>query len=195
VAHSTSTRGQVITDLAKHVGFPFSESELSPALRRRVGQLETVYDDYWNRLGRGAKLRETWNNYVLSSVILLVMGLLFMAFALYVWPIILGVIFLSSAILVYYNALSRKPRLDANSSEILQLTNQAKVERSSLSRDIFSELSSTHAARLAGETNGAPGQVVKEIVKEIVMIPCHYCNSLMPQTSIICPNCGARPKA
>jgi len=35
----------------------------------------------------------------------------------------------------------------------------------------------------------------KEIVREVVMIPCAYCGTLMPQTSIFCPNCGARRKA
>ena len=37
--------------------------------------------------------------------------------------------------------------------------------------------------------------VSKEIIKEIVLIPCIYCGGLMPQTSIFCPNCGARRKA
>ncbi len=32
----------------------------------------------------------------------------------------------------------------------------------------------------------------KEIVHEIVMIPCKYCGALMPQTETACPNCGAR---
>lgn len=32
----------------------------------------------------------------------------------------------------------------------------------------------------------------KEIVHEIVMIPCKYCGALMPQTETTCPNCGAR---
>ena len=32
----------------------------------------------------------------------------------------------------------------------------------------------------------------KEIIKEIVMIPCAHCGGLMPQTSVFCPNCGAR---
>jgi hypothetical protein len=36
----------------------------------------------------------------------------------------------------------------------------------------------------------------KEIItKEIVMLPCDYCKSLMPQTSTFCPECGARKKA
>ena len=35
---------------------------------------------------------------------------------------------------------------------------------------------------------------IKEVVKEVVLIPCAYCSGLMPQTSIFCPNCGARRK-
>lgn len=34
----------------------------------------------------------------------------------------------------------------------------------------------------------------KEVVREVVLIPCAYCSGLMPQTSIFCPNCGARRK-
>jgi len=35
----------------------------------------------------------------------------------------------------------------------------------------------------------------KEILREIVMIPCKYCGALMPQTEIACPNCGAKRTA
>jgi MFS family permease len=40
-----------------------------------------------------------------------------------------------------------------------------------------------------------PVSVVRErevVTREVVMIPCAYCGSLMPQTSIFCPNCGAK---
>jgi predicted metallopeptidase len=37
--------------------------------------------------------------------------------------------------------------------------------------------------------------VVKEIIREIVMIPCKYCGGLMPQTDTTCPKCGARRTA
>lgn len=44
-----------------------------------------------------------------------------------------------------------------------------------------------------GNTSGAPLQ--KEVItKEIVMLPCEYCQGLMPQTSVYCPNCGAQKK-
>jgi len=35
-------------------------------------------------------------------------------------------------------------------------------------------------------------EVVKEVRQEVVMIPCRYCNGLMPDTSLFCPNCGAK---
>lgn len=37
--------------------------------------------------------------------------------------------------------------------------------------------------------------VVKEVTREIVLIPCAYCSGLMPQTSLFCPNCGAKRKS
>lgn len=47
-----------------------------------------------------------------------------------------------------------------------------------------------------GDRRGAnSSDVVRErevIIKEIVMIPCQYCGGFMPQTSIFCPNCGAK---
>ena len=36
--------------------------------------------------------------------------------------------------------------------------------------------------------------IEKEIIKEIVMIPCQYCGSLIPQISLVCSNCGAGRK-
>jgi len=40
-----------------------------------------------------------------------------------------------------------------------------------------------------------PSVLLKEIVREVILIPCAYCGGLMPQTSTFCPNCGARRKA
>ncbi len=54
---------------------------------------------------------------------------------------------------------------------------------------------STH--KLIPVTKPSTVQVTKEreVIKEIVMIPCKYCGGLMPQTATFCPNCGARRKA
>ncbi len=34
----------------------------------------------------------------------------------------------------------------------------------------------------------------KEIIKEVVMVPCQYCGSLIPEVSSFCSNCGAGRK-
>jgi len=54
---------------------------------------------------------------------------------------------------------------------------------------------STH--KIIPVTKPSTVQVTKEreVIKEIVMIPCKYCGGLMPQTATFCPNCGARRKA
>lgn len=37
--------------------------------------------------------------------------------------------------------------------------------------------------------------VVREVIREVVMIPCKYCGVLFPQTDTVCPNCGAKRTA
>jgi len=37
--------------------------------------------------------------------------------------------------------------------------------------------------------------LLKEVVREVVLVPCAYCGGLMPQTATFCPNCGARRRA
>jgi hypothetical protein len=46
-------------------------------------------------------------------------------------------------------------------------------------------------------TQPSATQVVreKEVIREVVMIPCKYCGGLMPQTETVCPNCGAKRTA
>jgi len=38
----------------------------------------------------------------------------------------------------------------------------------------------------------APVIKEKEVIREVVMVPCKYCGTLFPQTEIVCPNCGAK---
>ena len=45
------------------------------------------------------------------------------------------------------------------------------------------------------QPSAAPVIKEKEIIREVVMIPCKYCGALMPQTATVCPNCGARRTA
>jgi len=38
-------------------------------------------------------------------------------------------------------------------------------------------------------------EVTREVVREVVMIPCKYCGALFQQTATFCPHCGARRTA
>jgi hypothetical protein len=44
------------------------------------------------------------------------------------------------------------------------------------------------------EPSRGPVTIIKEreVIKEVVLVPCKYCGSLMPQTSLFCPHCAAR---
>ncbi|MGD6808881.1 MAG: hypothetical protein ACQCN3_04205 [Candidatus Bathyarchaeia archaeon] len=35
----------------------------------------------------------------------------------------------------------------------------------------------------------------KEVVREVVVVPCKYCGTLFPQTAVFCPHCGAKRTA
>jgi rubrerythrin len=36
---------------------------------------------------------------------------------------------------------------------------------------------------------------VREVIREVVVIPCKYCGTLFPQTVTFCPHCGAKRTA
>jgi hypothetical protein len=64
--------------------------------------------------------------------------------------------------------------------------------------DVVSSVSEIQVAQptvvqAAPTVQAAP--VVKEVIREIVMIPCRYCGGLMPQTETTCPKCGAKRTA
>ena len=57
-------------------------------------------------------------------------------------------------------------------------------------------VASIYLARARNKISSQENKVVeKETIKEVVMIPCVYCGSLMPQTALFCNTCGAGRKA
>ena len=43
-----------------------------------------------------------------------------------------------------------------------------------------------------GGSNNDKREVTREVIREVVMIPCKYCGALFQQTATFCPNCGAK---
>ena len=57
-------------------------------------------------------------------------------------------------------------------------------------------VASIFLARAKNKTSNQDEKIIeKGTVKEIVMVPCIYCGSLMPQTALFCSTCGAGRKA
>jgi len=74
---------------------------------------------------------------------------------------------------------------------------QSAPGTSSVNNYYYGRLRSRDRRRLRREGQAAAPSVFaeKEVIKEIVLAPCAYCGSLMPQASMVCPHCGARRKA
>ncbi len=49
-------------------------------------------------------------------------------------------------------------------------------------------------AQLKGQASERETKERETIIKEIVMVPCQYCGSLNPETSLSCSHCGAGRK-
>jgi hypothetical protein len=187
-----SLRGRVIQELTPKVGFPFSEPELSPLLRRKVGELEPMYQQFDTKSLELSNLAKQRGSYQLGLFFLALIGVLFLVFGIVSWPLaIIGAAFFGMVYLVYQSVVvGNSLKIQQKETEISQLKTNARSKLDSLSKEIYDELSAIHSTRSHPQSQGA---IVKEtIVKEVVMIPCAFCRSLMPQTSTFCPNCGAR---
>jgi hypothetical protein len=54
------------------------------------------------------------------------------------------------------------------------------------------DVTSTTVEIQVAQPSASPVIKEKEILREVVMIPCKYCGTLMVQTETLCPKCGAR---
>lgn len=199
-----SGRAAVLDWLYGRVGFAFSETELPPALRRRVGEVASLKDEIlmkselirqkegWIKVLRSRKSSQT--GWLIAFVVL---GALLLV-------VIVGAFLLVAALVLYFRRKKTERLIQERSAEVGELVKQVNALQSSLdpklvglSQDIFAELSAAHQAKAISVGNasvvgsGPTVQLVRETIKEIVMVPCAYCHSLMPQTATRCPQCGA----
>ena len=139
-----------------------------------------------------SNLTKQKDNYQIVLSILVVMGVVFLLIAIAFWPLaIVGAAFFGLAYLFNQSFIMEYSRkIQQKATEIEQLDADVTSRIDSLSKEIYDELSTAHSTRAHPQSQSP---IVKEtIVKELVMIPCAFCRSLMPQTSMFCPNCGAR---
>ncbi len=167
-----SARAAVLSRLSHKIGFPFSESELSPAARRKIGELEIIKSQIESTLTT-IKFRQDQLVQIEAEK-----------------NKVTNVLFRGRQIQVQIQDINNKiGDLNTHLSKLYS-TLDSKVE--TLSDEIFTELSASHQTKTPLSSASPQFQTVKETIREIVMIPCVYCKSLMPQTSTTCPACGAQ---
>jgi len=77
---------------------------------------------------------------------------------------------------------------DNNGENVFHLHSVGKKEI-----EPFRDMILRQVEKLKETAVGQSPVVQREVItKQVVMIPCDYCKSLMPQTSTFCPNCSAR---
>ncbi len=166
-----SARTAVLSQLSFKVGFAFQESELSPVLRRRIGELEGLKNQIDYALYAVASKQSELYQLDLSKKKLS------------------SQIFHASQYQIKIEEKNReKAALNDSLAKLYSVFN-SKLD--SLSNEIFSELSASHEGRVKQIPTGTTTQMVKETLREVVLIPCSHCKSLMPQTLTVCPTCGA----
>ncbi|OLD11067.1 MAG: hypothetical protein AUI93_05645 [Crenarchaeota archaeon 13_1_40CM_3_52_10] len=217
-----STRAFILNLLVQRVGFPFTEVDLSPGLRRKVGELadlrqgvELRQNTVLQRQTEIVHLNSRKGNNTIWLILLIIAGAILLIF-------IVGIASLIGAYLVYRERQKMETQIrQANAhiatlkAEISSLSMTLNLKIGSTVQDIYSELSPgrmiTPPLSQPPQTAPAPPpppvrtplasappfqvgpnvQVFRETVKEVVMIQCSYCRSLMPQTTLKCPHCGA----
>lgn len=188
-----TARTSVLQMLSEKVGFEFNETQLSPSLRKSIGQVEALWQEFESSGSNLQKQYGSKTNYEILLLALVGVGIIAILWTVFSIAVITLVIPVSIfAYLVYLQRQKIATRIQKLQSEDDKLFSAIKEKIGALSTDVFSELSAVHQASSRTSQPSSTTQIVREtVLKEVVMIPCSYCRGLMPQTSVFCPNCGA----
>src|SRR3989442_3326713 len=87
-----SLRQRVISDLTPRVGFPFSEVDLSPSVRKSVGELEPLYKQLDDRSSEFSRLSKQRSNLQFITLSIAAVGMVFAIAGFAAWQLaILGI--------------------------------------------------------------------------------------------------------
>jgi hypothetical protein len=199
-----SAREEIIKAIFSKIGFSFKEEELSPSLRKTIGELAEQQDYLWRLYGEEKRHKETAQSALCFGVAASIIG----------WPFIfIGLVFFSTLALLFglvtgvmgtllcYSWYKRERRLLAETEdEISSCSSKLEEKISNLSDSIYSELSEVHEARIrptlrhimvnfAEIIQAAKG---KGIILETIHCPHCAAPASLPKTgeSFQCKHCG-----
>ena len=116
-----SARALVTGWLAQKVGFPFNESELSPSIRAKIGQVvrlreqvEIKNDGISQRQSEVARLKSQMNSKTAWMIIAIVLGAILLV-------LIIGAVLLIVAFLLYRQRKKTQTQIQQRVAEMVQL--------------------------------------------------------------------------
>jgi len=199
-----SAREEILRVISDKIGFPFKEEELSPSLRKTIGELSQQRDFIWqlNHNKKVHKEKAQSAQYLAIAAVILGWPFVFISlFSFFVPTLILGlVIGAIGTLLCYFWYKKEKGLLTQTENEISFVTAKLEENISMLSKLIYDELSEIHETRIrptlrhimvnfAEIIQAAKG---KGIILETIQCPHCAAPASLPKTgeSFPCRHCG-----
>jgi len=190
---SYGDRDRIIVMISEKLDFDFSEEDLSPKLRREIGQIARKMDDYDMLAADADETKSRARTEIFLTPVLIIIGVVLLWF----W---IGVIFIVAGFLCFWIYTKEKAKAKSKEVEATSLWSDLDNRIGQLAKLVYDELSLLHEARIR--------PIVKHIVLDfaniiqaargrgiiLTNIECPYCNGIVeiPSTGeyFKCQYCG-----
>lgn len=185
-------RKALIEKVAKMIGFPFSERELSPNLRKRIGELAQKQCNLQLLHDKRIELERTPDTKVMLAIIFVVFGVMAFFWGLIEYlinkvfgivTIIISLVLFISAIFLRKTSGVKDRRLKSLDVDISHLSSELEKDITSFSSLVFNELSKIHEAKLRPTVRHVMlnfAEILKAIEGKGIVLE-----------TVECPHCGA----
>jgi len=168
-------RDQIIEMISERMDFSFREEDLSPKLRREIGQITKAMNYYYGLDKNINEVKTRANIEIFFAVILIGVGLI----TLWFW---VGIIFLVGAVLVIWAYTKERRLMKEKEVEATSLWSTLDNRIEQLSKQIYNELSLLHEAKIR--------PIVKHIVVDFASIIQAARGRGIILSNIECPYCS-----
>jgi predicted RNA-binding Zn-ribbon protein involved in translation (DUF1610 family) len=168
----------IIQQLIKILGYEFSEKELSPDTRKKIGELENYYAklvETYERINSIKKEQEKVRKGVYVFIFLFFLGVIFI-----ILPAVAVLFFLLSAVaIIFWNRGREKAKkrleMEINNYNIISSEYDAKLKE--LASYIHEELKEIHRLKLRPERVEYKVVVSYSMDKGVLEVSCPYCGA------------------
>jgi Ca2+/Na+ antiporter len=170
----------IIQQLIKILGYEFSEKELSPDTRKKIGELENYYAklmETYERINLIKKEQETSNKCIFVFIFLFFLGVIFIQLSL--WAVAVLFFLLSAVVILYWISSSEKVKkrleMESNNYHIISSEYDAKLKE--LASYVHEELKEIHQLKLRPERVEYKVVVSYSMDRGVLEVSCPYCGA------------------